>query len=219
MIMLTGSEDRQRRPTPASWRPPRPVRSRSHARGLVGPVLALKAALPATPVDTAGPVAHPPASRLSAGSTLGTTTVPSARHGRRPSCGIAMDALRRQQDGGGLEGRVARDLGHEVTSNRSRPAPCTVRRRGDDDAGNTGAWSNGRNLEPLIRQQAGGVVSFSAGWRTALRRYSGGTPAYARPRARVPPTGSPAARSHGSPPSVQRAGPRRSGWTASGARR
>jgi hypothetical protein len=34
-------------------------------------------------------------------------------------------------------------------------------------------------VEPLVRQQTGGVVAFSAGWRTASSKlYSGGTAAY-----------------------------------------
>jgi len=145
-------------------------------------ILALKAALPATPLDTAGPVAHGPASTLSAPGTLGTTTVPvRTAWSATDSCGIAIYALRRQQDGGGWTIQALATWG---TNAIVQPLMAgTVYRyaaRATDDAGHTGAWASGRTVEPLVRQQAGGVVAFSTGWRTASSaRYSGGSAAYA----------------------------------------
>ena len=92
-----------------------------------------------------------------------------------------MYAMRRQQDGGGWKGQSLATWGTTaIVQSLTAGSVYRYAARAIDDAGNTGAWTNGRNLEPLVRQQAGGVVSFSAGWRTASsRRYSGGTTAYA----------------------------------------
>ena len=188
MIMLTGSEASSASTyaglvaAAAAGTIPLATLEASSAR-----ILALKAALPATPVDTAGPVVHPPASRLSAGSTLGTTTVPvRTAWTATDSCGIAMYALRRQQDGG-AEGRGAREWARgrrPIAHGGLRvPVRCQVDRR---------RRTHGRMDERPERGVARPATGRGRGLAGRLahrlvQALSGGTTAYASARARVPP--------------------------------
>jgi beta-glucosidase-like glycosyl hydrolase len=145
-------------------------------------IVALKHALPATPVDTTDPSVKAPVSVLSAGTTLGSTTVPvrTAWSASDP-CGIARYGLARQTNGGAWATQaLSTTRTHAVRQSLAAGSTYRYRSAATDSAGNASSWHNGATVEPLIRQEAGGVVAFAGAWRSARSTlYSGGTAAYA----------------------------------------
>ncbi|HEY3523118.1 MAG TPA: glycoside hydrolase family 3 N-terminal domain-containing protein [Candidatus Limnocylindrales bacterium] len=130
-------------------------------------ILALKSALPATVHDSTPPSVVPPDPHLSAGTRLGSSTVPvvtswSASDG----CDISRVELERSSDGGPWTRLSAGPTAGSTTESVERGSSLRNRVRFTDGAGNTGAWHAGPTVTPRVREQSSALITYHGDWTT-----------------------------------------------------
>jgi beta-N-acetylhexosaminidase len=183
MIMLTGSESS----TKASYATllldaqngtiPLATLQASYGR-----IRALKATLPAPTADTTSPTVKAPLSGFYAGSTLGSTTAPvRTSWSATDPCGISAYTLERRVTGGSwFVQSLSSPTSTSVSQALLRGTTYQFVVKAADGAGNTGGWSYGPAIEPLLTQQFATTVSYGGAWTVGFSSgYSGGSTRYA----------------------------------------
>ena len=130
-------------------------------------------------VDTAAPVAQPPARGLVGGSTLGATTIPVRLSWWATEVGTRVAAFQLQQSvNGGAYADVSlpSDATSALTASLDPGTTYRYQVRAQDAAGNWSAWAPGPSFVLTAVQENGTEVTYPAGsWtRTALSGSYGG---------------------------------------------
>jgi hypothetical protein len=150
--------------------------ARSTLEASYGRILALKATIKAPPADSTTPSVTLPATRLIAGTTLGSgaVVVRTTATGTDP-CGISSRILERRVSGGSW---VAEPLGHGLSI--SRDDNVTLGRayqyvaRFTDGAGNLGSWHFGSWFVPHLTEQSSTSITYSGTWHAIANSYASG---------------------------------------------
>jgi hypothetical protein len=125
--------------------------------------------------DTKPPTVTAPASRLYAGTTLGSTTTPARTSwsASDPS-GIARYDVEESIDGGAFFPLLSTTTGVSVIQNLTVADTYRYGVRATDGAGNTSGWVYGVYFEPLLTQQSSSAVAYSGSWTSVSNTYASG---------------------------------------------
>jgi beta-N-acetylhexosaminidase len=144
-------------------------------------ILALKAGIAGPVGDATAPATTTPQPRLSASSTLGTSTVPVATSwSAKDACGISAYTVQRRTSGGTWTTQsLPSPTATSVSQSLSPGVAYGFVARATDGAGNTGPWAFSATVEPFVRESSS-VVQFSGAWLSvSASGYSGGSTRYA----------------------------------------
>jgi beta-N-acetylhexosaminidase len=145
-------------------------------------ILTLKALLKGPVADTTPPTVGAPRSRLSAPSTLGSTTAPvKTTWSASDPCAISRFQLERGVNDGALTLQaLSSATATSITQRLTIGSTYDYLVMATDGAGNSSSWTDGASFEPFVRQSTTGYVTYSGGWSTVhAARFSGGSTRYA----------------------------------------